>query len=159
MSDQALNHIVCAVRGRPESTSTVKYAIELALKNDAQLTFFLVIDARFHGTATPTLRPLETVYRQLEDMGIFSMLILCDEARMRGLEKVDYVIRKGDVPTQIRQMALKTRADLMVMGRPIPGPGRTSIFTPHSFDQLVKDLERETDIRIIVVTHDQNNAG
>jgi len=153
MDDQSVEHIICAVRGQPEGARTVNHAINLALEYNAHLTFFLAIDLKFHGKATPTLRPLEPVYRQLEDLGKFSMLILCDEARLRGLEKVDYVIRKGNVPTQIRQIALEIDADLMVMGRPIPGKGRVSVFTSQAFDQFVAELERDAGIRIIVITH------
>ena len=41
------DHIVCAVRGSPQSRATVTRAIDLALEHDARLTFFYAVDAEF----------------------------------------------------------------------------------------------------------------
>ena len=57
MSEETPKHIICAVRGGPESRETVTQAINLALEYEARLTFLHVLDAEFleyHGCRTKT---------------------------------------------------------------------------------------------------------
>ena len=153
MIDGPTRHIICAVRGQPESRATVTRAIDLALEHDARLTFCLVIAAEFLGKSAPTLTPLRAAYQQLADMGEFSMLILCDRAERRGVKRVDYLIRKGQVPDQLRLLACEAGADVMVLGRPVRGIGR-SVFTPAEFDSFVESLEHEAGIQIVQVVRE-----
>jgi nucleotide-binding universal stress UspA family protein len=146
--------IICAVRGQPESRATVTKAINIALEHKAQLIFCLVIDAEFLGHSAPTMAPLRAVYRQLEDMGEFSMLILCDRARNRGIEEVDYIIRKGNIPRQLHLLAAEIGAEMMVLGRPFRSFGR-NVFTPAKFEKFVEKLERETGTKIIQVVQQE----
>lgn len=155
MIDGDVKHIMCAVRGQPESRKTVTKAIDLALEHNAQLTFCLIIDVEFLGQAAPTLTPLSAAYRLLEDMGEFSMLILCDRAQRRGVSNSQYLIRKGDIPTQLRKLVLEFEPDLLVMGRPIRDIG-FSVFTPEEFDSFVESLEQGTGIHVIQVIHDES---
>jgi len=87
MINQPIKHIICAVRGQPNGIETVTRAIDLALEHNAKLTFCLIVNAEFLGKASPTFTSLSAAYRQLEDMGKFSMLILCDRAQRRGVMK------------------------------------------------------------------------
>lgn len=155
MTNKAIQHIICAVRGQPESRKTVTRAIDLALEHNAHLTFCLIIDIDFLGKAAPILTPLQAAYRQLEDLGKFTMLILCDRAQRRGVDKVDYLIRRGKIPQQLRMLASETTAELLVLGRPMCSMGR-SVFTPAEFDSFVDSVEQETAIRIVQVIH--NNS-
>ena len=150
----AVEHIICAVRGQPESRKTVTRAIDLALEHDAHLTFCLVIDVEFLGQSAPTMTPLRAAYRQLEDLGEFSMLILCDRAERRGVKEVEYLIRKGNIPEQLHRLVKEIGAEVMVMGRPVPGM-RRSIFTPAEIDAFVERLEQEAGIQIIQVVYDE----
>jgi nucleotide-binding universal stress UspA family protein len=152
MKNQSPKYIICAVRGQPHSRETATRAIDLALEHGARLTFFLVLGAEFMGKAAPTMLPLNRVYRQLQDMGEFAMLILCDRARRRGVERVDYLIRTGDVPEQVRQFAIESDADMMVVGHPKQSVGK-SVFDPDEFDCFVKELERDANIRVVQVIH------
>jgi nucleotide-binding universal stress UspA family protein len=147
-------HIICAVRGQPESRKTVTRAIDLALDHDAHLTFCLVIDVEFLGQSAPTMTPLIAAYRQLEDLGEFSMLILCDRAERRVVKEVEYLIRKGNISEQLHRLVKEVGAEVMVMGRPVPGMER-SVFTPAEFDAFVERLEQEAGIRIIQVVYDE----
>jgi nucleotide-binding universal stress UspA family protein len=141
-------HIICAVRGGPESRETVTRAIDLALESGAQLTFFRVLDAEFLNHAT--IGPLSVVYRELNELGQFAMLILCDRAQRRGVETVDCVVREGNVHKQLREFAIETRADLLVMGRPVRSPG-SNTFKPVEFDAFVAELAEEANLRIQVI--------
>jgi nucleotide-binding universal stress UspA family protein len=141
-------HIVCAVRGGPESRKTVTQAIDLALQTGARLTFFRVMDAEFLGHAT--IGPLSVVYRELGQMAQFAMLILCDRARRRGVADVDSIVREGPVRQQLRRLAAETEAELLVLGRPTRSPGH-NVFRPAEFDRFVAELEQSSSTRIISV--------
>ena len=145
-------HIICAVRGGPESRETVTQAIALALESGARLTLFRVLDAEFLNHAT--IGPLSVVYRELTEVGQFAMLILCDRAQRRGVENVDYLVREGNVRKQLREFAIETHADLLVMGRPVRSPG-SNTFKPAEFDAWVAELEEEANVQIHIVTPPQ----
>lgn len=145
-------HIICAVRGGPESRETVSHAINLALESGAQLTFFRVLDAEFLNHAT--IGPLSVVYSELRELGQFAMLILRDRARRRGVEKVDVIVREGNVRRQLHEFAIEADADVLVMGRPTRSPG-SNIFKPAEFDAYVAELVREANLQIIVVETSQ----
>jgi nucleotide-binding universal stress UspA family protein len=148
MTTSQPRHIICAVRGGPESRETVMRAIDLALENNARLTFFHALDAEFLEYAT--VGPLSVVYQELIEMGKFAMLILCDRAQRRGVDKVDYDVREGNIRKQLRQFAIETQADVMVMGRPTRSPGR-NVFKSEEFDDFTAELEREGNLRIVKV--------
>lgn len=148
MSERA-THIVCAVRGSPQSRATVTHAIDLALEHDARLTFLYVVDAEFQAKAAIG-SPLSVIYQELTQMAKFSMLILCDRARRSGVRQVEYLIREGNVRKQLLQFAVETRADVFVMGWPMRGPGRP-IFTPGEFESFAVELERVAHPRLVRV--------
>ena len=108
MTKSKSQHIICAVRGGPESRATVTRAIDLALGSGARLTFFHVMDAEFLGYAT--IAPLSVVYNELVEMGTFTMLILCDRAQRRGVAQVNCIVREGNIRKQLRQFAFETEA-------------------------------------------------
>jgi nucleotide-binding universal stress UspA family protein len=148
MADSKPQYIVCAVRGGPESRETVTYAIDLALESGASLTFLRVMDAEFLEHAT--VGPLSIVYRELQEMGQFALLILCDRAQRRGVAHVDCVVREGNIRKQLRLFAIETHAQVMVMGRPTRSPGR-NVFKPAEIDAFAADLEQEANLRIQLV--------
>ena len=136
------------MRGGPESRETAQRAIALALESGAKLTFFHVMDAEFLGYATHgTLR---VVYRELIEMGKFVMLILCDRARARGIAEVSYLLREGNVRTQMRKLAIETGAEVMVVGRPTKSSTK-NLFKAAEFDAFAAELEKTGGIRIIQV--------
>jgi nucleotide-binding universal stress UspA family protein len=148
MQGEQPKHIICAVRGGPESRETVTRAIDLALESGAWLTFFRVLDAEFLNHAT--IGPLSVVYRELREMGQFAMLILCDRAQRRGVQKVDSIVREGNVRKQLREFANETHADVMVMGRPTRSPG-SNTFKADEFDAFVAELREDASLEIVVV--------
>jgi nucleotide-binding universal stress UspA family protein len=60
--------------------------------------------------------------------------------RRCGVQEVDYIVLEGDVREQLRQFAIDTKADLMVMGTPLPGPGK-NIFKQEELRQLISEME------------------
>lgn len=151
MASKTPRHIICAVRGGPESRATVTKAIELALEHKARLTFFHVLDAEFLEYAT--VGPLSVVYSELNEMGTFMMLILTDRAQRRGVEQVDYVLREGNIRNELCQYALETKAEMMVVGWPTRSPGR-NVFKIAEFGDFVAELEQEGNLTIVKVSPD-----
>jgi len=155
MSERMPGHIICAVRGGPESRETVTQAINLALEYEARLTFLHVLDAEFLEYAT--IGPLSVVYRELNEMGTFTMLILTDRAERRGVEHVDYVLPEGDIRDELIRYANETRAEMMVIGRPMRSPGR-NVFKIAEFDDFVTELEQEANLKIVKVPAEIRNT-
>ncbi len=143
------NHIICAVRGGPESRTTISQAIELALKHKTRLTFLHILDAEFLNYAT--ISPLSLVYNELVEMGTFAMLILCDRAKRRGVERVDYIIREGNIRKQLRNFAIETHAEVMVMGKPTRSPGK-NVFKIEDFESFVTEMEVDGNIQVLQVS-------
>jgi nucleotide-binding universal stress UspA family protein len=140
MSDR-VEHIVCAVRGSPQSRATVTRAIDLALEHEARLTFFYAVDVEFLSRTT-VRGPLSVVYRELVEMSEFTMLILKDRAERRGVAQVDSIIHEGDVRTQLLDLIREVRPDVLVLGWPLRGAGRPR-FKPDDFRAFVAELGRE----------------
>ncbi|MFL7840303.1 MAG: universal stress protein [Candidatus Promineifilaceae bacterium] len=148
MNEMKPKHIVCAVRGGPESRDTVSRAIDLALAYQAQLTFLHILDAEFLEYAI--IGPLSVVYRELNEMATFTMLILADRATRRGVEQVDYVLPEGSIHDELIRYVNETHAEMMIIGRPTRSPGR-NVFKIDEFDDFVAELEREGNLMIIKV--------
>ncbi len=156
MNDR-VKHIVCAVRGSPQSRSTVTRAIDLALEHDARLTFFYAADAEF--LARTTIRgPLSVIYQELTQMAEFSMLILCDRAQRRGVRQVDYVIREGNVRKQLLEFVAETQANIFVMGWPQHGPVRPT-FSEGEFAAFTNELEEVAHPRLVLVAPPEDQPG
>jgi nucleotide-binding universal stress UspA family protein len=143
-----VEHIVCAVRGSPQSRATVTRAIDLAVEHDARLTFFYAVDVEF--LARTTIRgPLSVVYHELIEMSEFTMLILKDRAERRGVAQVDSIIREGDVHAQLLDLVREMQPEVLVLGWPVRGAGRPR-FKPDEFKAFVAELEREGNTRVDV---------
>jgi nucleotide-binding universal stress UspA family protein len=152
MSTRNPQHIICAVRGGPETRNTVNEAIEIALDFRSRLTFLHVLDATFLEYAT--IGPLSVVYRELNEMGTFAMLILSDRAVRRGIEIVDFVLPEGNIHDELVRYANETKAEMMVMGRPNRNPGK-NVFRIEEFDAFVAQLEQEANLKIVTVPAEQ----
>lgn len=148
MTSERQQHIVCAVRGGPESRETVSRAIELALARGAQLTFLQVMDAEFLNHAT--VAPLSVIYRELQSLAQFALKILCDRAERKGVQEVSSEVRTGNIHRQIREFVAEQEVDLLVMGRPVRSPG-SNVFKPDQFDAFVADLQEAASLQVEVV--------
>lgn len=148
MTDQ-IKQIVCAVRSRPGGEKTVKRAIDLALETGAGLIFFQVVDAEFIRNITAKRASLKAIYQELEGMAEFTMAILCNQARLRGVEAVDCVVRRGDVREQLIQLVSELDPDVLVMGQPYPSPGPDR-FHAAELNDFVAELEEKGQLRVVM---------
>jgi nucleotide-binding universal stress UspA family protein len=158
VTEEKVDQIVCVLLGRPASRGLVEEAIELALKHEARLTFLLVIEAEFLARAAPTMSPLRVVYEQLEEIGEFTLLMLCQQARHRGVAEVDSIIRRGKLEKRLLKFAEETEADLILLTNPGPGSGRSS-FTDEEFAELVGRIGRTGGFKVLEVKEPQAEEG
>lgn len=144
-----IRHILCAVLGKPASRTTVTKAIDLALEHNARLTFAHIINAEFLVSVTPLMTSMSTVYRQLYELGEFSMLLLCDRANRRGVENADYIIRKGQILPQLRLAISELQPDIFVVGKPIDTSSHppTSILL-EDIDAFISDVEQNLGVEV-----------
>jgi len=148
MNQRKIDHILCAVRGARESRNTISRAIDLALEHDARLTFIHALDAEFLNHAT--VGPLSVVYKELKEMGEFSMMVVRDRAERRGVTQVTSIVREGNIRKQLREMVQETQADMIVMGRPVRSPG-SNVFRPGELETFASELAKGTDAELVIV--------
>ena len=144
-----IKQILCAVRGGPESRETVTRAIDMALETGAKLTFFHAMDAEFLGQAAIG-RTLSGIYNELVEMGKFTMLILVDRAQRRGVEQVNYIVQEGNIRKQLIQIAIETKAEIMIVGRPTRSP-TSNVFKAGDIEAFAEELAKEGDLKVVVV--------
>ena len=147
--ENQIKQILCAVRGGPESRETVTYAIDMALETGARLTFFHAMDAEFLGQAAIG-RTLSGIYNELHEMGKFTMLILVDRAQRRGVEQVNYIVREGNIRKQLIQIAVETKAEIMIVGRPTRSP-TSNVFKVGEIEDFANELAKEGSLKVVVV--------
>ena len=151
--DTKIRQILCAVRGGPESRETVTRAVDMALETGAKLTFFHVMDAEFLGQAAIG-RTLSGIYDELHEMGKFAMLILVDRAQRRGVENVDYIMGEGNIRKQLIQIAVETKAEIMIVGRPTRSP-TSNMFKMDEMQSFAEELAKEGGLKVVVVPPDE----
>jgi nucleotide-binding universal stress UspA family protein len=147
--ENQIKQILCAVRGGPESRETVTYAIDMALETGARLTFFHAMDAEFLGQAAIG-RTLSGIYNELHEMGKFTMLILVDRAQRRGVDQVNYIVREGNIRKQLIQIAVETKAEIMIVGRPTRSP-TSNVFKVGEIEDFANELAKEGSLKVVVV--------
>jgi nucleotide-binding universal stress UspA family protein len=151
-----IQQIVCAVRGGPESQETVDSATDLALRAEARLTFFHVIDLACldcDDTASSA-----AAYRKCVKKAKSAMRNLCAQARQRGVAHVDFVLWQGDTRQELRQFALETDAELMVLGHPSLD-SEHNVFGQDEFHEFLAELDFGGKLRTIQVRLPPDDEG
>ena len=103
-------HILCAIDLKPESRHTLELALAIAAESDAAIELI-------HVAPEGEIGPLKTESR-LHDLLIDSarsQLVKIQEAA--GAPNVEMVLAGGSVADVVRSVAVKKRADLVVIGR------------------------------------------
>jgi nucleotide-binding universal stress UspA family protein len=143
-----IQHIICAVRGGPESQETANSAMDLALKAEAKLTFFHVVDPGCLDCGE--IARSSAAYREYLEKAESAMHILRTQARQRGVTHVDLILREGNTREELRKLAVETDAELMVLGHPSSDSER-SVFTQEEFHEFLAELDFGGDLRTIQV--------
>jgi nucleotide-binding universal stress UspA family protein len=143
---ETAKHVICAIRGGLESRATASRAIDLALEDDARLTFFHVVDAEFLGTAATD--PLHLGSSTLVEMAMSAMLGFCEQAQRRGVITAEAALRKGNTCSELRRLAEETEAERLVIGSPRQGSDR-NVFGMDELDIFLAGLSFAGDLYII----------
>jgi nucleotide-binding universal stress UspA family protein len=141
-----MSGVVAAIRGGPDSKSTITTAIDLAKDKELSLYFLYVVNLDFL-THTSSTR-VQTISHEMHQMGEFILLAAQAEAASKGVA-AEGVVRHGDVGTEIANMSREISADYLVLGR----PGRQqeqSLFTHDLLHQFITDFEEQTGAHVIL---------
>src|SRR5580700_4945539 len=103
-------HIVCALDLKPESLHTLEFAIELAAESDASVELIHVAP---EGEIGP-IQPESRIHELLIETARSKLVKIQEEA---GAVDVEAVLAGGSVADMVRDLAVKKRADLVVIGR------------------------------------------
>jgi len=141
-------HVICAVRGGPESQETANSAIDLARDYGAKLTFFHVVDPGCLDCGD--LARSSAAYREYLEQAESMLHTLVGKAQARGVTQVDVLLREGDTREELRELAVETDAELLVLGYPTPDSYR-SVFRVDEFHQFLAELDFGGDLRTIQV--------
>jgi nucleotide-binding universal stress UspA family protein len=129
--------------------------MDLALKADAKLTFFHVVDPGCLDC--DDLARSSAAYREFVEKAESAMHTLRTEARQRGVTHVDLILREGGTRQELRQLAVETDAELLVLGYPSPDSER-SVFGEDEFHEFLAELDFGGDLRTIQVRLPQDDA-
>lgn len=153
-----ISHVACAVRGRLANRNAIDRAIQLAVQNDARLTFLLVMPSSFLDSAGPTMAPVRAIHARLKELGEYILSLLRDQAHQAGVREVRTEVRIGDVRENLRGFVQSVPADILVLGRPT-GFEPQSVFTPEEFESFTHEIERVGPIAIEVVDPQAGGAA
>jgi nucleotide-binding universal stress UspA family protein len=103
-------HIVCAINLKPQSRHTLEFAIELAAETSASIELI-------HVAPEGEVEPLQTesrIHELLVETARTKLVKIQEEA---GAADVETVLAGGSVADMVRDLAIRKRADLVVIGR------------------------------------------
>ena len=148
MNSERRPHIVCAARGGRRIQPSLNRAIEIACERDARLTLLYVLDVEF--LKRTTLGHTEMVFDELDKMGEFMMIRLCEYASEQGCVDADYVIRHGKVREEITAYLVETQPDLLVLGQPQSTPDEHGppAFQIESLIEFAREITADTGVPV-----------
>jgi len=103
-------HIVCALDLKPESRHTLEFAVDLAAESDASIEILHVAP---EGEIAPDA-PETKIHELLVETARRKLVKIQEEA---DATHVEAVLAGGSVADMVRDLAIKKRADLVVIGR------------------------------------------
>jgi nucleotide-binding universal stress UspA family protein len=151
MNSEKQLHIVCAARGGRRIQPSVNRAIELACETGARLTFLYILDVEF--LKRTILGHTDMVFDELDKMGEFMMLRLCEYANEGGCVEADFAIRHGSVQEGIQDYLLETQPDLLILGRPQSGPDEDAppAFEIEGIGEFAQEITAKTGVKVELV--------
>jgi nucleotide-binding universal stress UspA family protein len=148
--------IVCAVRGGPASQPTIDRACSLAQETGLTLHFLYIVNLDFMSH-TESSR-VETLSREMQQMGEFILLKVQDLATARGVTAKG-VVREGNVREEIAGLCHEIGADYLVLGRPHV-EHEDNIFDQVLLKQFIEQIEQETGAKVVLPgKSDQQDSG
>jgi nucleotide-binding universal stress UspA family protein len=141
-----MSGIVCAVRGGPESRSTIAKAIALAQSNNLPLHFLYVVNIDFLDHTIQSR--VRIITQEMQQMGEFILLTARAAAKAKGIEAMGDV-RHGVVTREINHLCHEIQADYLVIGRP-KFHLEDSLFTEKLLSEFIQRVEEQTGARVVL---------
>ncbi|MBN1660487.1 MAG: universal stress protein [Anaerolineae bacterium] len=141
-----MSGIVAAIRGGPDSKSTIDTAINLAKDKELPLYFLYVVNLDFLARTSSTR--VQTISHEMHQMGEFILLTAQAEAALKGVA-AQGIVRHGDVGTEIVNLAREIGADYLVLGQP-GQQQEQSLFTHDLLRQFIVRFEEQTGAHVIL---------
>ncbi len=141
-----MSGIVCAIRGGPESQTTIAQATTLARQTGLPLHFLYIVNLDFlsHTTSCRT----HTISEQMEQMGEFILSAAQDSAAAQGIT-AQGVVRHGNVREEIINLCHELPADYLVLGQP-QVEQEEHIFTHKVLTEFIERTEKETGAKVVL---------
>jgi nucleotide-binding universal stress UspA family protein len=144
-----MGKILCPTRGGEGSYRTWDAAIAMARQQSDELVFLYVVDLDFLSKTERAVRP-DVVAEEMKHMGEFLLSMAQERARNQGVN-AQYILREGDVATQIKAAAVDEKATLVVLGHAAPDDP-TRAFAPERLLRFAQEIEDETGIEARVIS-------
>jgi len=141
-----MSGIVCALRGGPDSQSTIRTAINLAKETGQTVYFLYVINLDFL-TYTSTSR-IHVVAQEMRQMGEFILLTAQAQAEAQNI-KAQGIVRQGQVRKEIIQFCHEIEAEYVILGHP-RGQDEIDVFTHKHLDQFTQRIEQESGAKAVI---------
>jgi nucleotide-binding universal stress UspA family protein len=145
-----MSGVVCAVRGGPDSKSTISQAIGLAKETGLPLYFLYVVNLDF--LAYTSSSRVHTISEQMHQMGEFILLSAQDSAAAQGIS-AQGVVRHGNVGEEIIGLCHELGADYLVLGRP-KVQREDTVFTHEMLKRFIEQTEEQTGAKVILPESD-----
>jgi nucleotide-binding universal stress UspA family protein len=141
-----MSGIVCAIRGGPDSQTTIAEAIALARETGAPLHFLYVVNLDFMSHTTSTR--VHTISEEMRQMGEFILLAAQAQASAQGIA-AEGVVRRGNVAEEIVDLCRELAAGYLVLGRP-QFQKEESVFTEDLLAQFIRETEEQTGAKVVM---------
>jgi nucleotide-binding universal stress UspA family protein len=141
-----MSGIVCAIRGGPNSRSTIDHAISLAEETGLPLYFLYVVNLDFLSHTTSSR--VQAISTEMHQMGEFILLSARSTAAAKKLT-TQGVVRHGNVADEIINQCHEIEADYLVLGLP-QGQDPENIFSRGQLQRFSERIEREAGAKVIL---------
>ena len=143
-----MGKILCPTRGGEGSYRTQDAAIAMARERGDELVFLYVVGLEFLGRTSRAVRP-DVVTEEMKHLGEFLLTMAQERARKQGVD-AEYVLREGDVQTEIKAAAVEEGATIVVLGQATDNDSECA-FAPESLLEFAAEIEDETGVAARVV--------
>ena len=141
-----MSGIVCAVRGGPESQTTVERAVDLAVETRLNLFFLYIVNLDFLSRTASSR--VQTISDEMKTMGEFILSSAVSEAELRGVQ-AEGEVRHGSVQEEIVKFCHEVQASYLVLGRP-KLQHEESFFTHEQLLAFVEKTEEQTGAKVVL---------
>ncbi|MDP6459760.1 MAG: universal stress protein [Candidatus Hydrothermarchaeota archaeon] len=137
-----IRHIVVSTIGSDSCKRAENKGIELAKKENAQLTFLYIVDTSFLSGIPRRIHGVDSAEKDLRRIGRIILERALERSVKKGL-KAETAIRTGSVMEELKRFLMESQTDLLLIGCEKRG-----LLDKHLLKQSQKELEKITGIQV-----------